>query len=331
MKYRIFWIDTVKFVAILMVVLAHVLWLFEQGMGYASDISKGFLTANRIMASLGVPLFMMVSGALLLGKKFETKKDVLTFYRRGMLPLLMTAEIWIVIFCCINIRPFSIKELLQCMAFVHKPEVHLWYVRLIVIYYLMLPFLNMLRHKWKVGTIGMLCAIVAFTFLYNGWLIFKGSLCPTSSSRSYFCYLVYMAVGYMLAKSNYTKIEVGLFAVLGILGGYALYVSLMSNSYFLWYDNPLLAIVAICLFGLLKAGFIHVTECRTVVEVSKMSYGVYLSHFLLVYLVGMELKESECGIFAFYLEWAVVSLLDVMVVFGVKRLSTSIAKILFRY
>lgn len=331
MKDRIFWIDIVKFVAILMVVLAHVLWLFEQGIGHVSDIPKEFLTANRIMASLGVPLFMMVSGALLLGKRFETKKDVLTFYKRALLPLFMTAEIWVVVFCCINIRPFSIKELLLCMAFVHKPEVHLWYIRLIVIYYLMLPFLNLLRHKWKVGTMGILCIIVAFTFLYNGWLIFKGSPCPTSSSRSYFCYLVYMVVGYMIAKSNNTKIGTWLFAVLGILGGYVLYVSLMSNSYFLWYDNPLLAIVSMCLFGLLKAGFSHVSECRTVVEVSKMSYAIYLSHFLLVYLVGMELKESECGVLAFYLGWAVVSLLDAVVIFIVKRFSTSIAKILFRY
>lgn len=31
MKARIFWIDIVKFIAILFVILAHVVWIVEQG------------------------------------------------------------------------------------------------------------------------------------------------------------------------------------------------------------------------------------------------------------------------------------------------------------
>lgn len=331
MKSRIIWIDAVKFVAILMVLLAHMIWLFEQGMEKQADFSVAFLTINRIIASLGVPLFMMVSGTLLLGKKFETKNDVFVFYKRGLLPLFVTAEIWIVIYCCINIRPFSIKELLMCMFFAHKPEVHLWYVRLIILYYLMLPFLNQLRKKWKGGFVGLVCIIVAFTFLYNGWLIFHGSPCPTSSSRSYFCYIVYMAVAYALSKNNIAKMCTWIFVVLGILGGYVLYLSMMSNSYFLWYDNPLLAVVAICLFVLIRVGLEHVSKCGILGEVSRMSYGIYLSHFLLVYLAGMVLEGKTCGILVFYLVWGAILLFDAAVIFGMKRVSARIAKILFRY
>lgn len=284
MNGRVFWIDTVKFIAVQMVVLAHVIWILEQGDGRTEGLSDTFLTINRMVASLGVPLFMMVSGTLLLDKKFETMSDVLAFYRKGLLPLFVTAEIWVVVYSFLNIQPFSVKELLLCMTFVHKPEVHLWYVRMIVGYYLMLPLLSTLLHRWRAGIVCLICMVVAFTFLYNGWLILDGSNCPTCPGRSYFCYLVYMVIGYAVAKSSGTKMSVWTLAALAILGGYVLYHSLMNNSYFLWYDNPMLAVVAVGLFGLLKAGFIQVKQCQAVVEVSKMSYGIYLSHFLLVYL-----------------------------------------------
>ena len=67
MKARIFWIDIVKFIAILFVILAHVVWIVEQDIQVTNILSNDFLTFNRIIATLGVPLFMLVSGSLLLG------------------------------------------------------------------------------------------------------------------------------------------------------------------------------------------------------------------------------------------------------------------------
>ncbi len=229
MRERIYWIDAIKVVAILMVVLAHVLWMLETE-EHGSEVmqSGSFFTLNRIVASLGVPLFMMVSGALLLGKKFETKGDVLTFYKRGLLPLVVTAEIWIVIYCCLRLRPFSLKELLLNMALVHKPEVHLWYVRLIVIYYLAIPSLNLLKDKWRLGLVVLLGLVTVFSFGYNAWLILRGDMCPTSPSRSYFCYLVYMAVGYWLSQVSISRKSLLLAVVFLILGG-AIFVSVVDE------------------------------------------------------------------------------------------------------
>ena len=81
MKARIFWIDIVKFVAILFVILAHVVWIVEQGIQVNCILSNDFLTINSIIATLGVPLFMLVSGSLLLGKDFKSKSDIFAFYK----------------------------------------------------------------------------------------------------------------------------------------------------------------------------------------------------------------------------------------------------------
>ena len=77
MKARIFWIDIVKFIAILFVILAHVVWIVEQDIQVTNILSNDFLTFNRIIATLGVPLFMLVSGSLLLGKDFKSYTDKL--------------------------------------------------------------------------------------------------------------------------------------------------------------------------------------------------------------------------------------------------------------
>ena len=219
MKARIFWIDIVKFIAVLFIILAHIVWIVEQEIHIKGNLLNDFLTINRIIATLGVPLFMLVSGSLLLGKEFKSNSDIFAFYKRGLLPLFITAEIWIVIYCLVTIRPFSLKEMLLCMAFAHKPEVHLWYVRLIVIYYLLIPFLNRLRSKQISVYISLLIVIAAFTFIYNGWLILKGDLCPTNSNRSYFCYLIYMAIGYKMNRIKLSKSIFAIFIILAIVGG----------------------------------------------------------------------------------------------------------------
>lgn len=328
MKARIFWIDIVKFVAILFVILAHVVWIVEQGIQVNSILSNDFLTINRIIATLGVPLFMLVSGSLLLGKDFKSKSDIFAFYKRGLLPLFMTAEIWIAIYCLITIRPFSFKEMLLCMAFVHKPEVHLWYVRLIVIYYLLIPFLNRLRSKRISVYISLL---IAFTFIYNGWLIWKGDICPTNSNRSYFCYLIYMAIGYKMSRIKLSKTILAISCILAIVGGHILFLSLTRVNYFLWYDNPMIALISLCLFYIIRHLCNSFKDNKSIVEISKMSYGIYLSHFILIYIIGKCMQYYGCNIGIFYLSLFSIILIEFAIIWGVKKIMPKFSKVFFRY
>ena len=329
MRTRIFWLDVVKFLAICLVVLAHVIWAVESS-AY-NGLSKEFLTIHRILGSLGVPLFMMVSGALLFGKKFESKGDIILFYKKGLLPLMIAAWIWISLYCIFQLNPFSFKEFLLCMTFVHKPEVHLWYVRLILLYYLAIPFVNLLRSKCSVVFGALLILIAGFTFIYNGCLIYQGDLCPTSSSRSYFCYLIYMAMGYWLSRISISRTSISLASIVAVLGGHVLYKSLIASSYFLWYDNPMIAIIAFCIFYLLRAFFSKSKQNSCIVEISKMTYGIYLSHFILIYVACYFMKNASWSIVIFYLTWMTVLLVDVLWLWVVKRCSCKVSKVIHRY
>lgn len=331
MKARIFWIDIVKFIAILFVILAHIVWIVEQGIQVNSILSNDFLTINRIIATLGVPLFMLVSGSLLLGKDFKSKSDIFAFYKRGLLPLFITAEIWIAIYCLVTIRPFSFKEMLFCMAFAHKPEVHLWYVRLIVIYYLLIPFLNRLRSRQISIYISLLIVIAAFTFIYNGWLILKGDICPTHSNRSYFCYLIYMAIGHQLSRIKLSKTIFAISFILVVVGGHILFLSLTRVNYFLWYDNPMIALVSMSLFYIIRHLCNSFKENMLIVEISKMSYGIYLSHFILVYMISKCMQYYGCNMGIFYLSLFSIILIDFTIILGVKKFTPKFSKVFFRF
>jgi surface polysaccharide O-acyltransferase-like enzyme len=329
MKARLFWIDIVKVIAIMMVVLAHLIWMTNEAVGQ-TDAYFAFLTINNIVATLGVPMFVMVSGFLLFSKTFETKMEVLTFYKHNLLPLLITAELWIVVYCIIKLPTFSVKELLLNMALVHKPEVHLWYVRFIVMYYLLTPFICMLKNKSSMGFILVLVVTVTFTFGYNAWLIATGDLCPTNSNRSYFCYLAYMAAGYWLGCVNVSGKNLCLAITLVVVGGGILCFTLLKTNYFLWYDNPLLALLALGLFYLIRIMCAKLKTRQWIVEISKMSYGIYLSHFLLMYVGIWIMKYLGYSVIIFYGIGAAVLIIDVAVIAVVKRLP-KLSRLIYRY
>lgn len=329
MKGRIYWLDVVKCLAICMVVLAHVVWAEDQCS--ANLLSQSFITIHQMIATLGVPMFMMVSGALLFNKRYDSSSDILAFYRHRLLPLVLTAEIWIVVYGLLSLQPFSFKELLLCMTLVHKPEVHIWYVRLIVIYYLLAPFLNMLRVRRRYLFMALMAVIAMFTFVYNGWLVVKGDACPTSVGRSYFCYMVYMGVGYGLSRLSFSRWRLALSMASVFLGGYILYLSVMAHSYFLWYDHPLVAIMAFGLFYLVRSIFSQRKSHPLVVEMSKMSYGIYLSHFLLIYLVEYAMLNLQWSMGRFYIAFVLVATVDMALIWMMNRASKRLSLLAFRY
>lgn len=60
-------------------------------LGKASQIFRiTFFTIGR----LGVPIFLFLTGALTLKKQIDTDEDVLKFYKKNLIPLLITIEIW---------------------------------------------------------------------------------------------------------------------------------------------------------------------------------------------------------------------------------------------
>ena len=89
-KDRIFYLDEIRALAILLVLLAHTIQNFPVQVDYlASPTLLSYLTISR----MGVPLFFMLSGALLIGKDYTLSE----FFKKRFTRVLIPAVFWYII------------------------------------------------------------------------------------------------------------------------------------------------------------------------------------------------------------------------------------------
>lgn len=113
---RVIFIDYIRALAILMVIMCHVIdvncmfWLGYQDMSGARQI---ILYTLLIFGRCGVPLFLMITGYLLLDRDYSDGKWK-SFYLHKWLYLLLVTEIWFAIYevfaVCVQGKPFVWKD-----------------------------------------------------------------------------------------------------------------------------------------------------------------------------------------------------------------------------
>ena len=87
---RIFYFDELRALAILLVLLAHTIQYFPVNIDYlTSPTLLSYLTVSR----MGVPLFFMLSGALLIGKEYSLS----SFFKKRFKRVLIPAVFWYII------------------------------------------------------------------------------------------------------------------------------------------------------------------------------------------------------------------------------------------
>lgn len=133
---RIKYLDAIKFIAILSIICIHVaiIWPYSEIKGY--NIS-GFSEFCRF----GVPLFLMVSGALLLGREH----DLRSFLEKRLTRIIIPFIFWAIIFAVfILILFFSLKN----NYLNNYPLEWGWYFWMVLGAYLTIPILmNLLLIK----------------------------------------------------------------------------------------------------------------------------------------------------------------------------------------
>lgn len=129
-------LDVARTFAILCVILCHsveTLYNFTpQGWKVLSNQSRIFMFATFTIGRLGVPIFLFLSGALLLKKNIESDVDVINFYKKSWLPLFIVNECWVIIYNIFffftnqleNVTVENIVKELLCIKQV--PVAHMW-------------------------------------------------------------------------------------------------------------------------------------------------------------------------------------------------------------
>lgn len=137
-RKRVLLYDILRVFAILCVVLCHCAEL-----AYTSRNSWSY-SLLHFVGRLGVPVFLFLTGALVMSKEFDSSEMVGRFYRHNLLGLLMTIEIWVVLYCLwmswYGGAEISVGLYLKYALFFEAvPFAHWWYIPTIMSIYVVVP------------------------------------------------------------------------------------------------------------------------------------------------------------------------------------------------
>jgi len=171
---RIGFIDLIRAIACILVVVTHASEMtypvdpvFIQSVKWYTMFTYIFF---HTLGRLGVPLFLLISGFLLLDREYDegrTKK----FYKNNLLGLLITTEVWVIIYyfwrVILGQKDFNIVSLLLQMAFLNPPSgVQLWYMPAIIGAYLFMPFVSNTIRKESFSRAVLISTLLAWIYYF---------------------------------------------------------------------------------------------------------------------------------------------------------------------
>lgn len=285
-KKHLNWVDNARAFAVLAVVICHAVEWNYYGVVMGTKTEDNILlwlfqTCLYVLGRTGVPFFLMISGTLLLSREYSPTE----FYRKSLLPLVITSELWVVFYgifdIVVNGNEFSVVKLIKQMLFIDGTCFnHTWYLPLIIGLYIAAPFVGAAVKKYSLRSIALpLLVIFCIRFVPSSLrstvdIAFLGGQ-----------YGIYFVLGYYIGndgKNPLRKIKT-VILILAALCFFAadivcqriLYETGRVSTYFVWYGSAFILGMSICLFECFRRfdfgnGFIR--------AVAKCSFGIYLLH-----------------------------------------------------
>jgi surface polysaccharide O-acyltransferase-like enzyme len=281
--------DIARILAIVAVVAIHVTAPTNEQFGYASPGVWVTSTIIESAARWAVPMFVMLSGMLLLG---DTRMSPGEFYRRRASKVLIPSLVWIPFFLSFRVwfihEPVTKLGLWQSLA-AGEPYYHLYFLFIIIGLYAITPFLAraiapLTSRQLTALTIGALVfGLVGFGL--SPWFPSAG----VNAVTQWVPYVGYFLAGPVLARIRLTRSRIVL-ALVGFVVSVAatalgtvhfVAVDGLQNGRQLYgYLSPTVIVMSVCLFVLIRAACGAATAKRNGVlaTVSTATFGVFLIH-----------------------------------------------------
>lgn len=303
MSQKISWIDNLRAMACMMVVMIHA--STAQVVNFQSIHEVEWMVANLLNSAsrVCVPLFFMISGYLFFGEKSAAKRH---FLRIGLCLLFYSVVSLIYIYSLTNIGFWpSLKHILEKPVFYH-----LWFFYAIVVIYLLSPFIKVKEMAGRyVLVAGIVLGVLANPQLpvmsWQGVHLFPVDLYIGGDT---FYYLLYALMGRAIGMINTQKTGItvaacSLFVIstLGIAWG-TRHQSLINQNFadtFYVYCGPLVFLSAMSLFVLFK-NTLSAGILPGFALISRHSLAIYGFHALII----ISLRAARLG----FPQWPLVNI-----------------------
>ncbi|WP_299684126.1 acyltransferase family protein [uncultured Dokdonia sp.] len=288
------WPNNLRAIATISVILLHV---SAPILSKFSDVSIYTWQIGNIYDSLSrycVPVFFMLSGALLLNKDYKLEIFIKKRFFRIIPPFIFWSIVYI-IYKIIDINKDFNSVIDLIFYFIRNlfngSQYHLWFIYTLLGLYLLMPILRKwIKHASK-KEIQYFLLIWSITIIYAIPRL-KGYL-PKLYLVNFSGFLGYMILGFYLSKLNsfktYKLLTVfSLSLIFTILGTYYLSIkNLAFNEVLYGYLMPNVLINSIALFLLIKQVNIKSKPITYILsKISMHSYGIYLIHVLILSLLS---------------------------------------------
>jgi len=317
-KTRIYSLDVARSFAIVCVVICHVTetifaidHVFLNEMGYPFKLIPVLLMT---VGTLGVPVFLYMTGFLLLHKPYDSAA-VSRFYRTRFLLLLIVSMIWTLLWrlfrWTISGGSISLLTIWKDMFFASGAVFNqIWYLPMILSLYLLVPFLANALHASESKWVWMVLGItVFFGFVVPLW----NFICDCVRIPAFYTdfqykmqisfFMVYPVLGYLIRRENWLKKLPKPLLLLLFLGAFAgiilIHLFFLDRDFGIWiesvrYNDPVLLVCTFALFLLLMGinGEKTAGICKRIFEdISRCSFGIYLIHYVIIDAVSPFISE----------------------------------------
>lgn len=291
---RKIWADNIRLIATIGVVVLHVSSTGLYGFGKTSTFD--WMTANLVdsITRYCVPLFFMLSGALILSKT----ESPLEFYKKRFMRVLLPFLFWSLIYGAVcaaiqYIKGNSIStvsfftDILFYKGVFSQQAYHLWYIYVLIGIYILSPLIKPLL-KSKVNIYVLILVWTASIILCLPFFSFNNAI---TLFFKFICYTGYFIIGYILTKNefkfkNIQKIALWISATVLVL-----YTAISTfyltnedgklNDTLYDYFSPNIVLFSVIVFLLIKSLNVNLSEKHKIFRlINKYSYGIYLSHVL---------------------------------------------------
>ncbi|PII65608.1 hypothetical protein BMF90_07630 [Serratia sp. OLHL2] len=280
--------DLTRSLAIGSVVLLHVADEYLSRMSL-TGLQWVLYQCFRIIGRLGVPLFLMLSGALILSS--ISKTPIVTFYKKRLPQFILLTAFYFFItnaFCIYLFDlQFDIKDYLYSLV-TFKPTFayQLWYMYIIIILYILSPFMARLVEALSTHSILIIYIVFCLAIFAP---ISMGRFGFHALWNQYVPYMAYFLFGYLIFNRGIVKKISTAPLVCVFLISYAVtlctQIYLKENNSFhgegvTWYTSPFILFTSLTLFSLLSKLTTNERTCNLIELVSLNSFGIYLIHLV---------------------------------------------------
>ncbi|MCF0120376.1 MAG: acyltransferase family protein [Oscillospiraceae bacterium] len=283
------YISVLRCLAIMFVVMVHSYSDYIVNTAYYGSASWFCMLVLNAFSRAGVPLFLMISGFLLL--RSEKTRDIGAFYKKHLPRLVISLVFWSVVYyifnCVFNSAPFSLGEMLK--LFVNEgTSFHLWYMYTIIGVYLFAPFLKRIVDACTLRQLVLLTVIMCALRVIRTLFIDITPIYVHITDAMFNAYIGYFLLGYILGRIELGKHAAAISAALIAVGAG---LSVLVNHLYSCTDYIYLPFnsansfnryfVASGLFILARIIFTREnTVTRACDRFSPLVFGVYLVHII---------------------------------------------------